>query len=208
MDNIIFQDREIWATKEQQYINIHKSGSTTIRTLLEKGFPGIRSYLEPIKDSVAWTVLRDPYERFVDALSYDILRTGLELTEGTLMQVIGDSYKLRQYIFGVSHPETRTSGLVRHSMLQVTYLTNISLDHFILDKDLDIFCSMHFPQHTLHSEDMNMGGLSEQEFVYEFLQKNPAIDSEVRNYLMIDYFLLNQLRAANRQWHWANGRIF
>ena len=176
--------------------------------MLEKQYPGILSYLEPVKDAIAWTVLRDPYERFLDALSYDIWVNDLMLNEDTLNKVIGDNYKLRQYILGVSDPETRVKGRVRHSMLQTTYLMNVSLDYFVLDMDLGIFCDMHFPNIRLNSSDMNLGTKEGREYVREFLYKYPHIDKEVRNYLAIDYFLLDRLRANGRQWHWANGKIF
>ena len=206
----ILQNIEVWKCPTHQYINIHKSGSSTIRSYLTKLYKEADRQVvySTTSDNIVWTVTRDPYNRFIDSLSYDLKYLGLEVSVDNIEKTIGSKTKLYDYIFGLSNPNFRGRGTVRHSMLQTTYLFDNNIDIIVDAKDLGIFCEMHFPTIEISQENMNMGDFKAQKIVSNYLDENKELKETLKGYLAIDYFTLERFNAVDRKWHWANGKLF
>ena len=203
----LLQNIEVLSTYDQQYLSIHKNGSSTIRKELNNRYGDSKVEEEILKKGKGprWTCLRDPYARFIDALSYDLKLVGIPVTEAGIRSVVGSEYQLNSYIIGTSNPR-RGKGFVRHSMLQTSYVLD-NLDFFVLDKDLSIFCNIHFST-PLDKPGENMGSAADRQEVSKYLEHNPSLKSYLNGILAIDYHLLNRLKAKELQWNWTDGRIF
>ena len=206
------QNVEIWENSTQRYINVHKSGSTTIRSCLKQTYTDIKIAVDPgvysDQSSITWTTLRDPYDRFINALSYDLGLVGMDVSENNIKQVAGTDKLLRDYIYGLSNPYYRGRGTIRYSMLQSSYLFDNRLDVYVDIKDLNIFCAMHFPEVELPPEGLNTGVKKNIDIVHKFFQENPMLNNSVYNLLYLDRFTMHRLDALDKRWHWANGVIF
>jgi len=209
----IVQNTEIWKLPTHQYLSIHKNASSYITECLLKKYDESEISFEYIagnnpSELLAWTVVRDPLNRFINALSYDINKVGLQVTQNTINEVIGTTDKLCNYIFGKAPIRFRNSGKIRHSMLQTSYLFDNRIDIIVGIEDLDIFVKMHFPGIFIDPEDMNLGNKTLQNEVQNYLNNNPKTFETLNTLLAIDYFTLENFKAADSKWHWANGTIF
>jgi hypothetical protein len=201
--NTILQNVEIWEHPEFRYINIHKSGSSTVRKCIESD-----TTIDSIDaDRVIWTVLRDPYDRFIDALSYDLKYVGLDVSVATILKILKGK-GLEDYIFGLSNIEFRGRGTVRHSMLQTTYLLDPMIDIYVDVNDLDAFCAIHFPKVEISEGGENTGVSDHRGILAAVLDNHPTLKTRIMDMLQIDYYMLRRLDALDKRWHWANGRIF
>jgi hypothetical protein len=206
------QNIEIWGTPNQRYLNIHKSGSSSIRDAIEKTYTSDEysvEYFGDIHDTrVLWTALRDPYSRFIDAISYDLKYVGLGVSKDSILKTIGTRDKIHSYIFGLANPLFRGRGTVRHSMLQTSYLFEVKLDIYVAIEDLGLFCQMHFPTHAVTEGGKNLGVKKDQDIVKKFLDSNIELKKCVKDCLQVDYHTIELLNSSDKKWHWANGTIF
>ena len=60
---MFFQNVELYETDKFQYLLIHKNGSTSIRECMKDLNPVVTNKINFQK--VRWTVIREPYNRFV-----------------------------------------------------------------------------------------------------------------------------------------------
>jgi hypothetical protein len=67
-----FQNIELYETDKFQYLLIHKNGSSSVRACVDPLNPFVTNKINLNK--IKWTVIRDPYERFVSGLKYDLKR--------------------------------------------------------------------------------------------------------------------------------------
>ena len=76
-----FQNIEFYETDKFQYLLIQKNGSSSVRECIKHLNPTITDKANFNK--VRWTVIREPYFRFVAGLNYDLKRHGLEYLMNT-----------------------------------------------------------------------------------------------------------------------------
>ena len=180
-----FQNIELFETDSFQYLLIHKNGSSSVLESIKHLNP-IVTY-ECNFNKIRWTVIREPFERFVSGLKYDLKRHSIELKDI-------DSSSLHSSRI---NPYSRQIGNVNHTASQIPYLMNTNIDWYIELKDLSTFLSMHFnSEEHLNKDD----------------KKNPdkiEINKlDVDKYLNLDYYVYNDILNSPNLWKWQNGKIF
>ena len=127
-----FQNNEFIETDKFQYLLIHKNGSSSVREIIENDKSTRSSVQCPHK--VRWTVIRDPYERFISGLNYDLKRNKIQLNEINIYELINDTVNLN----------TRMNTDINHCISQASYLMNANIHWYVDIKDLNVFLKMHF----------------------------------------------------------------
>ena len=136
-------------------------------------------------NKVRWTVIRDPYERFIAGLKYDLTIQGLELEDVNKDDLYHSLINLR----------TRSQGDVNHTASQIPYLINTHIDWYVDLKDLTAFLKIHF--NKVEHKNVN--------------KKNIELNidkHEVMKHLQLDYFVYDNIKNSSYLWKWQNGKIF
>ena len=180
-----FQNIELYETDKFQYLLIHKNGSSSVLECIKDLNPIATEHCNFNK--VRWTVIREPYERFVSGLEYDLKRHNLELKDIDSSSLY--SSRINTY--------SRRIGNVNHTASQVPYLMNTNIDWYVELKDLSTFLQMHFDNVKHLNVDSNKDKVELE------------IDKvDVDKYLDLDYYVYNDILNSPNLWKWQNGRIF
>ena len=178
-----FQNIELYETDIFQYLLIHKNGSSSVIESIKDLNPVVTS--KPVLNKIRWTVIRDPYERFVSGLSYDLQRHNLNFEDINYSSLFSH----------IINPITRNKGHVNHVASQVSYLINSHINWYVELKDLNIFLKMHFNKSYHCNFNKNSISLN--------LEKE-----EIMKYLNLDYYIYNNILNSMSLWKWQNGKIF
>jgi hypothetical protein len=180
---MLLQNIELYETDNFQYLLIHKNGSSSIVECLKN-----TNYIVTDKvnlNKIRWTIIRDPYERFIAGLKYDLSRHGLDYKDINYSSLHNARVNLL----------TRNSGHVNHTASQVPYLINTCIDWYVELKDLNTFLKMHFGKVKYCNNNLNNIELN--------------IDKEeIMKYLNLDYYIYNQIINSPNFWKWQQGKIF
>jgi len=179
---MFFQNVEFFETDKFQYLLIHKNGSTSVLKCMENldYTPTFDINLNKIR----WTVIRDPYERFISGLKYDLALQNLQLKD----------IKKEDLYQSLVNIKKRDEGRINHAASQVPYLLNTHIDWYVDLKDLSLFLKMHFNQ----IEHESVG------------KKNIELDvnkEEVMKHLQLDYYVYNTIKNSSCLWKWQNGNV-
>ena len=177
-----FQDLEFYETDNFQYLLIHKNACTSVLKTIEYLKPQL-SNARNIKKT-CWTVIRDPYERFVSGLCYDIKRHNIDI----------ENIKLDKLFLSNLEKNSKEAGNVKHTSYQSMYLINSCVNWYVDISDLNIFLEMHFNS----SFYLNQGPDIKQHFKKE----------EVLKYLNMEYDIYNKIKMSSFIWEWQKGKIF
>jgi hypothetical protein len=201
----MIQKTEFFSTKEQCYILIHKNACSSIRANLRKEFGQRVIEGEPSR-GIRWAVVRDPYTRFIDAVSYDIRRQNIAVTwEDISIKEYIQTINMPKYIANhISHTFT-SLGLAPHSVLQTIYLFDNNVDVVVYVEDLKHFIPLHFKD---PSPPENMGEPIHQDIVYRAMEEMPLLKKEVLGLLSVDYIMLEHMRTQGKVWTWGCGKIW
>jgi len=198
----MLQNIEVLSTPTSNYLLIHKNGCSQVREHLYQNFTQIGSSdFFPQNNKVNWTVIRDPYDRFISGLTYDILRQFKKLDN--LDKIINIS---SSFFYQKINLKTRESGNVNHVISQWTYLFNQPLNFLIKIKDLDNFLDMHF-QKRINFTETNTP-LEQKNIVLNYIEKNSYLKNLIMAYLAPDYFYIEQAKSEELFWSWQSGKIF
>jgi hypothetical protein len=182
---MLFQNIELYETDKFQYLLIHKNGSTSIRECIKDLNPVVTDKVNFQK--VRWTVIREPYTRFVSGLKYDLKRHNLDPED-----IDYDSLHT-----GKVNLFSREKGHVNHSSSQIPYLINTHVNWYVELKDLPTFLKMHFGKNEFLNTDNTDKNIN--------LDLEPV---EVHKYLELDYYIYWQIINSPNLWKWQNGKIF
>ena len=204
----IIQNTSLYTTDKCHYLLIHKNACTTIRGHLDSNSPYLDLKMSLIPDNSNlpyWTVTRDPYDRFISGLTYDIFKSyplakDLKKVLGTIN--FNNLFLQKLPISSIS----KSIGKLNHTVLQWTYLFNQKLDFYVDIKDLDLFLEVHFEKKT--KERGKSQDPKQKEIVKNYIESNPNLKSLVFNYLSNDYYLLNQINNSGLLWNWQMGKMF
>jgi len=182
---MLFQNIEFYETDKFQYLLIHKNGSSSVRKCIEDLNPKVTNQIN--YEKIRWTVIREPFKRFISGLKYDLQRQNLKQED-----INYDSLHHTKI-----NPFSRNYGNVNHSTSQVPYLINANIDWYVELKDLPTFLKMHF---------------NKEEFLNKNNEQNDIkldLDPEdVRKYLALDYYVYSEILNGPNLWKWQNGKIF
>ena len=179
----LFQNIEFIETDKFQYLVIQKNGTNSIREAMKN-----INFVETTQinlNKIRWTVIRDPYEKFVSGLKYDLLRHNVNIKDINYSSLHNTSVN---YF-------TRGKQNINHATSQVPFLINTHIDWYVDIKDLSMFLKTHFNV-EMHSNKNDVD-----------LDLN--LDKEdVMKYLNLDYYVYNKILQSNHLWKWFNGKIF
>ena len=178
-----FQNIELLETDKFQYLLIHKNASCSVKETIKSLNPILSTEINLTK--VRWTVIRDPYERFISGIKYDLIRQNLNIKDID----INSLYNSKINLFSSGN------GNVTHTASQVPYLINSCIDWYIELKNLNNFLKIHF--NNVSYENINHKSIELN------LDKN-----EIMKHLDLDYFIYNSILNSDYLWKWQHGRIF
>ena len=135
-------------------------------------------------NKIRWTVIRDPYERFVSGLQYDLTRQKLNLEDININESFVSNYL---------NPLNGLKVNMNHATSQVPFLINTDINYYIDIKDLDIFLNMHFNK-TLNINKTEC--------------KLTLDRQEIMKHLVVDYQVYNQIQNSPYLWKWQQGKVF
>jgi len=179
---------ELLDTPDFQFLRIYKNANQSVmKCVLDKYKKEEISNSQALKNNKPrWTVIRDPYERFVSGLKYDLNRQGLSLEDIDIKKVFTPN---ENNFFNISR------GNVNHSVSQVAAIMNWQIGHYVDITDLDAFLKMHFGKSYRVNESKDEIKLN--------LDKE-----EIMKYLTLDYYVYNTIKNSPFLWEWQHGRIF
>ena len=174
---------EFVETEKFQYLKIQKNGSSSICEIIENSMD-FKYVNNKNLNKIRWTVIRDPYERFVSGLQYDLTRQKLNLEDININEAFVSNYL---------NPMNGLKGNMNHATSQVPFLINTDINYYIDIKDLDIFLNMHFNK-TLNINKTEC--------------KLTLDRQEIMKHLVVDYQVYNQIQNTPYLWKWQQGKIF
>ena len=150
-----------------------------------------------------WTVIREPYERFVSGLAYDLKRLKRHLKEQQIETYINkNSEKL---FFGkFNEYQMQHGGWVSHTYPQSFYLFNKKIDHYVNIEDLNLFINIHNKNYKPSGE--NKTNKEDKEFAMHMIDLFfPKKDLE--KYLYVDKKMYEMIQNDGKLWRWQHGQI-
>ena len=178
-----FQNIELYETDKFQYLLIHKNACTSVLKTIEHLSPVYTTIKSDKK--IKWTVIRDPYERFVSGLSYDLKRHNVKFSD----------IKLEDLFNGKVNILSRGDGHMNHCISQFSYIINTDINYYVHINDLNVFLKMHFGKSNYLNMDEQKDNIN--------MEKN-----DIMKYLNFDYYMYNNILNSNNLWKWNQGKIF
>jgi hypothetical protein len=188
-----FRIFELMETEKFQYLGIHKNGSRSVMDCIFSVFTkeevSVKQHLAT--DKPRFCIIRDPYERFISGLRYDLLRHNVNFKDINIKKL---------FTTNENHVRNTIRQNVKHSISQIPYIMNVRCSHYIDMEDLNIFLKMHFNK-TSHLNKF------EKKNKYYNIEKYLDKD-EIMKYLHLDYYIYNSIKNSPFLWEWQHGRIF
>ena len=200
----MLQNIEVLITQTNNYLLIHKNGCSQVRKHLYENFPQVefKEYF-PSNNKLNWTVVRDPYNRFISGLTYDLLRQFKTLDN--LYKIIKNT-NFSTFFYEKINLRSRPKGNVNHTALQWTYLFFQPIDFLVNIKDLDNFLDIHFQKRFNYTE---TNTLSEyKDIVLNYIEKDKHLKDLILAYLAPDYYYMQQAQFQGLFWSWQQGKMF
>jgi len=185
-----FRIIELTETDKFQFLRIYKNGNMSVQKCIEENFPGeFKMSSAPSGNKPRFAVIRDPYERFMSGLKYDLERHKVDIQDIRIDKL---------FTTKEIHVRNILAANINHSASQIPYLMNSGISHYIDIKDLNLFLKMHFNK-IKHVNKSN----TETKDIEQYLNKN-----EIMKYLHLDYYIYNSIINSPFLWEWQHGRIF
>jgi hypothetical protein len=186
-----FRIFEIIETEKFQYVRIHKNGNTSIMKCIQDNFkPEEIHHVNHLSSKTRFCVIRDPYERFLSGLKYDLYNNEINIKDIDIKKL---------FTGNDNHPRNSITGHIKHSISQIPYLYNVQCSHYVDMSDLSLFLKMHFKQDKHENKFINKNSVN----IEKYLDKN-----EIMKYLHMDYYMYNYIKNSPFLWEWQHGKIF
>lgn len=201
------QNIDTYVTNKCSYLLIHKNACSEIKTHLQNNSTFIDHLLitTPINSPLPhWTCIRDPYERFISGLSYDLF---LNYKDANLELILNNIDFKELFLSKLPiQLKSKDKGHLSHTILQWTYLFNQNLDFYVDIKDLDLFLDMHFPKRE--NKRNNVTPIEYKEFLSSYIESNPNLKNLINQYISSDYYIIDQIHNSGLLWNWQDGKMF
>lgn len=186
-----FKLGEIVETEKFQFVRIHKNANLSVDKCIKDNFKKEEIfYVRRLSTKKPrFCIIRDPYERFLSGLKYDLNLSNIDIKDIDIKQL---------FTANEVHPRNLLRGYIKHSISQMPYLFNTQCSHYVNLKDLNLFLKTHFNQ-TAHE---NKSTVNNNE-IEKYIDKN-----EVMKYLHLDYHIYNTINKSAFLWEWQHGKIF
>jgi len=184
-----FKFGEIIETEKFQFVRIHKNGNLSVDKCIKDNFKKEDiSLVYHLSAKPRFCIIRDPYERFLSGLTYDININNINIKDINIKQLFNSNEV---------HPRNLWTGHIKHSISQMPYIFNTQCSHYIDIKNLNIFLKMHFNK-TAHENKSKKNNDIEK-----YIDKD-----EIMKYLHLDYYMYNTIIKSPFLWEWQHGKIF
>jgi len=185
-----FRIIEILETEKFQFLRIYKNGNLSVQECIADNFPNQWwNTVAPAKNKPRFAIIRDPYERFISGLKYDLAKHKVDIQDIKIDKL---------FTTNEIHGRNILVGNINHSASQIPYLMNSGISHYIDIKDLNLFLKMHFNK----IKHVNESKIETKE-IEKYLDKN-----EIMKYLHLDYYIYNSIINSPFLWEWQHGKIF
>jgi len=185
---VLLQKIEFYETKDFQYLLIPKNGSMSVKKSFEK-IPHIVT--RELANKVKWTVIRNPIDRLISGLAYDLNLQKLSLKD----------IDIKSLFYSNMHSVVKEFHYVSHTSLQIYYLFNAKINWYINIEDLDIFLKMHFSKQNRINKGINKLKEEIKRYVYDNMET-------IEPYLTTDIKMYETIQQSEQLWQWQKGRIF
>tara|TARA_R110000796_G_scaffold10898_2_gene36515 strand:+ start:150 stop:731 length:582 start_codon:yes stop_codon:yes gene_type:complete len=191
-----FRLSKLITTEKFQFVRIHKNANASVLKCIQNNFKKEEIfYLDCLEKKPRFCIIRDPYERFLSGLKWDLLINKVDIKDVDIKKL---------FTSNENHLRNSLTGHINHSISQILYLMNFQISHYVDIEDLNLFLKMHFKK----SEYIN-NIKEEPEYnkycsnVEKYLDKE-----EVLKYLHMDYHIYDSIKKSPFLWEWQHGEIF
>lgn len=195
-----FQNIEYFTSEKDQYLLIHKCACTSVRRAQKNYFKNIECLAFPDFNKIRWTVLRDPYDRFISGIAYDLNINSSNNIQNTLCSMI-EKNNFFENIYEFINIKNRVTGKLSHIIPQSTYLFQQPLDFYVDIKDLDLFLSINYNTDNIKE---NIGNKETYSLVKEVIDN---YKQKIIDIYSMDYYVIERIKANNLFWRWNNGKV-
>lgn len=197
-----FQNIEYLTTKTDQYLLIHKCASSSIRTAQKIYDKDQTIETVPSTSKTRWTILRDPYQRFVSGLAYDIFLYDKNVNIQDFVEHLIKKKSLFENIYQYVNNSYIKNGKTSHIIPQCTYTFNQPIDFYVRLPDVNLFLEKNY--NALNIED-NKSDLNYIKLVEEVISN---YKQRIFDIYSMDYYLIQRVDSSGLFWQWNNGKVF
>jgi hypothetical protein len=182
-------------TPDFQFVRIYKNGNSSVTKSIFNTYKKEEiTYNTFLEKKPRFCIIRDPYERFISGLKFDLWRLKVDIKDVNIKKL---------FTSNELHVRNQMTGDLKHTVSQIPYLLNSQISHYIDIEDLNIFLKMHFSE-SVH--EYKFTDLCKEE---KFNDIEKHLDKEeIMKYLNIDYYVYNEIKRSCFLWDWQNGKIF
>jgi len=194
---------ECCCTDKFQYLVIHKNGCSSLLSTITKNHPhAANDYV--VYDRPLFAVLRDPWERTISGIAYDIQRS-FGYFEDSLLDKINIPRMLYQPIPPLNKKQ-RQKGFISHICVQTAYLFDVNPTFYLMINDLSNFMQIHFKSDTIQHLNKSDTVLKKQ--VEDAIFNRQQLKNDIAKYLAIDYYLIERIRNTELLWDFSMGKMW
>jgi len=187
---------------EHSCLLIHKNGSKSVRNALFNyyGQDNLNCYTIPNQRGMYWTVIRNPIDRVISGLAFD-MKVCPTATEEQIIENIEKS------LYGLPSPLFRTEPILHenHTFSQSCYLINNPIDFYVDISDLTPFLTANFNHNTSYMIDYDKSreNYNKAEEVINKFGMN-----RLKDLLAFDIYLYEKIMSSGNLWKWQHGKVF
>lgn len=192
---------ECYITEKFQYLLIHKNGCSMTVDTIKKNFPNTQTipYINP--NIISFAIVRDPWERTISGLCYDLKRTYGKIDE----EVLNRTDFCRMF-FQPINERVRETGFMSHIISQTTYLFDVKPTFYVMLNDLTSFIEINFDIFDLDKK--NKSDVEYKKTLIDILEKRKDIKETIEKYLSIDYYLMDRIKNTEILWDFSMGKMW
>lgn len=211
----IFQFCEYWSQNNHEYLLIPKNGCTTVLAVLgnnEKKFGAVNLSKKSNNNLTKWTVIREPYERFISGLVYDLYSINEEYffddknSEKNIIKFLENNMFDNIFYSYVPVEFARRQRLIPHTTLQATWLINQTVDFFVDLKDLDNFLFFNYFDYDNTRYNAN-NKHHYSEFIKSIINNNTSLKEKIITYLAPDLYIYKRVINSGMLWKTQYGKV-
>jgi hypothetical protein len=192
-----------------QYLLIHKSGCTYVRSILEEHHSVLDVRSNKNSYLPSWTVLRDPYKRFISGITYDLklFDHNIFVKKNKAKKILLDKNFIKS-VFSRSGP-FRTQGKTVHYIPQFFYYLPENIDFFVMLDDIDMFfeSNMNITSEVMEKTERNKTKNKEKEIIHSIIENDKELKRSINDHLSFEYYAIDMLGINDRIWKWNYGKV-
>lgn len=193
---------EWYVLPTHNYLLIQKTGCSYILNVFESFYRDASDISSPTipqenQKNVCWTAIRNPHERFISGLAYDMWMTNVNCDH-----LFSD---LPNLINGHISAHFRSSRKVQHTLSQVSYIMYQPISFFVDIRDLTEFCFINFGV-ILNEDHQNKVPKDFKILVEQEIEKR-GLTQRVQDLLSYETYVYNKIMQSDHVWRWQNGNV-